>query len=207
MQRLLGIRSCDSTTPKRDLPLPRRVLKYFVTVAKLGLRSRVRIGGGQADQVCNLLLRLGIDSSIAESGHDEDRYDAALWIEPDSAAGNERSLLSPSRLQLSNALLQAVRPGGVFVFVGRLEDHSSGHDAACIERHLFALEQSPRLSVIPVRSLLRFFGRNSGSAYVLAACELINSAKKHRPASLPGEFSNEVCCPWAAPCSTRSRAA
>lgn len=207
MSGLFGTTPADRSATGLDDHRLRRVLRQIVLSSKLGLRSRVRVVGDQAELACEAFARLGMDASCGDAADDRAPCDAAILLEWGSTEPGERSLLSFAALHRSSALLKTVRPGGTLVVIGRFDQVGKAHEAACFARHVRELGRPPQLKVIPDGLINRFFGFRKSAGTAIAFCR--QSKQVAMPVSLSptNAISLPTCCAWAAQPARKPQAA
>jgi hypothetical protein len=201
MAGLFGI-GFDRPSSSDEPPLPRRLLRYLISTAHLGLGSRVLVEGDSAASLAELLCDLGMDVTCDAAPADSP-FDAALRIGTGTAADLATTLIAAAILQHSARMMQSVRPEGRFLLVCRIDSGGKGHTVECVERHFELLGEEPHIAVFPERFFAAPFGGMSRRAYAVASCS---------PSRTAGSFSvgavrEEACCPWAQNKFEQSRAA
>lgn len=179
--------------------LPRNVWRHLVATAGLGLRSQVIVAGDAADVAAGFFRGLGCDALSADEPSCDQSVDcdAVIWLEIVPAVDRTRSLLGVESLQRTAQLLQRVGSRGTFQFVCLVGHDGCAHEVECVESHLKALGEEPRVTVFPARSFAGFF-RGAGRTYAVASCR----AQQRRNAIEPPLFvaddhHDDSCCRWA----------
>ncbi|MGC1275745.1 MAG: hypothetical protein WBC44_18720 [Planctomycetaceae bacterium] len=192
-----------SLRPRADaptVPLPRTVLRHLVSAGGLGIGSRVLVAGDAAASAAAFLEYLGMDVAVADAGPSDDPHDAVIWLDRNQARPGERSLISPTAIERTARLVNAVRPQGTFLLVNHLGRMTGGHAPECLEQHVAVLPGQAEFAVIPERPFLGFLRENARPAYAIAAWKApgkpLSPADWRRRIAAVTAFSTS-CCRWA----------
>ena len=158
------------------------------------------VGGDDADPLRALLARLGMDAA-PESEATGDLYDAAVWLSLDSAS--RESLLNPTALDRTAAMMLRVRPLGAVVLINRVGTPGEGHLSTCLDQHLAAISGRTRLTTFADLTP-GALGRPTLARPGIAVATLQRPARGSRIAR---PLAHGACCEWAVESRPASRAA